>query len=379
MNRVTTMRAMRLAALVVPVLVAACGRNGDANAADADGVTATIGTNDLARAATATLRAGVPLSGALEPKVQVVVGAPLAEQLVTMLVNEGDVVQQGQPLARFRDDVLRVAAASARADVATGRAQVNVAVAESTRSEALLAEGAIARRDRDNALVALESARARLALAESQAASAQDRLDMATVKAPVAGVVSQRHAQAGDRVDFGKPVVTIVDNRVLQLEASVEARWLSGLRVGREVRLTLAQGGGDTILGRIARINPVADPATRQVRIYVDVPNRGNLVGGLFVSGRALMEEVRGAVAVPKPAVRLEGEAREPVIYAVAGGRVARRTVALGVEDADQGLVQVRSGVAAGDTVIVGPVDGIADGTRVEIAGTTADSARTRR
>ena len=375
------MRAMRVLVLAVPVLVAACGGDGrDANAAAAQGATATIGASDLAQATTATLRSGVPLSGALEPKVQVVVGAPLAEQLVEMFVNEGDVVRQGQPLARFRDDVLRVAAASGRADVATAHAQVNVAVAESTRAVALFAEGAIARRDHDNAMVSLESARARLALAESQAASAQDRLEMATVRAPVTGIVSQRHAQAGDRVDFGKPVLTIVDNRTLQLEASVEARWLSGLRPGREVRLTLAQGGaGDTILGRIARINPVADPATRQVRVYVEVPNRGNLVGGLFVSGRALLEQVQRAVAVPTAAVRLEGEERTPVVYLVSGGRVVRRPVVLGVEDPDQALVQVRSGVVPHDTVIVGQVDGLADGTRVEVAGSAPAAAPAKR
>jgi RND family efflux transporter MFP subunit len=264
--------------------------------------------------------------------------------------------------------------------VATAHAQVNVAVAESTRAVALFAEGAIARRDHDNAMVSLESARARLALAESQAASAQDRLEMATVRAPVTGIVSQRHAQAGDRVDFGKPVLTIVDNRTLQLEASVEARWLSGLRPGREVRLTLAQGGaGDTILGRIARINPVADPATRQVRVYVEVPNRGNLVGGLFVSGRALLEQVQRAVAVPTAAVRLEGEERTPVVYLVSGGRVVRRPVVLGVEDPDQALVQVRSGVVPHDTVIVGQVDGLADGTRVEVAGSAPAAAPAKR
>ena len=346
------------------------------SASTAEAPAATIGVSDLAVARTATLRAGVPLSGALEPKVNVTLGAPLAEQLVVVFVEEGDRVRAGQPLARFRDDVLRVAAASARADMATGRAQVNVAVAESTRAETLFAEGAIARRDRDNALVALESARARLALADAQLASAEDRLATATLTAPVRGVVSQRHAQAGDRVDFGKPVITIVDNSVLQLVASVEARWVTQLRVGRRVLLSVTNLDGDTIAGRIARINPTADPATRQVRLYVEVPNRGNLVGGLFVSGRALLEEVRGAVAVPRAGVRLEGESRTPVVYLVTGGRVARREVTLGVEDAELGLVQVTAGVVPGDTVIVGPVDNVADGTRVEVAGAAAAPVR---
>jgi RND family efflux transporter MFP subunit len=348
--------------------LAACGRGGSGASAETV-VSVTLGASDLALVQTTTLRSGVPLSGALEPKVTVEVGAPIAEQLLEVFVNEGDAVRAGEPLVRFRDDVLKAAAASARADLATARMQASVAVQESTRAQTLLAEGAISPRDRDNALVGLEQARARQALTEATLANAQDRLENSTVKSPISGVVSKRWAQAGDRVDFGKPVITIVNTSVLQLEASVDARWAMSLRVGRPVALTVANMEHDTIVGRISRINPTADAATRQVRIYVDVPNPGRLVGGLFVSGRALLEEVRGALAVPQPAVRLEGEARTPVVYVVKGDRVARRTVALGVEDPDRGLVQITRGLQAGERVIVGPVDRLADGTRVEITG----------
>jgi RND family efflux transporter MFP subunit len=369
------MRGYGVVALLLAGALAACGR-GDGRTASAETVASvTLGASDIVPAQTATLRAGVPLSGALEPKVQVDVGAPIAEQLAEVFVNEGEAVRQGQPLVRFRDDVLKAAEASARADVATARMQASVAVQESTRAQTLLAEGAISPRDRDNALVALEQARSRQALAEATLANAQDRLESSTLKAPVAGVVSKRWVQAGDRVDFGKPVISIVNTSVLQLEASVEARWAMALRVGRPVALTVANLEHDTILGRISRINPTADPATRQVRLYVDVPNPGRLVGGLFVSGRALLEEIRGAVGVPKAAVRLEGDQRAPVVYVVSGDRVSRRSVVLGVEDQDRGLVQVTSGVQAGERVIVGPVDRVSDGMRVEIAAPQPPSA----
>ena len=337
----------------------------------------TLGAADIARAERATVTSGVPLSGPLAPKVSVTVGAPVAEQIVEMFVDEGSAVRREQPIARFRDDVLRASAASARAEVATTRMAVAIAVAESTRAAALFREGAIARRDHDNALLATESARARFALAEAQAASADDRLETATLKAPVSGVVSELHAQAGDRVDFGKPVISIVDNRVLELEASVEAQWLRELRIGRLVRLTLSQGGGDTIMGRIARINPSADPATRQVRIYVDVPNgAGRLVGGLFVSGRAEVAQARDVVTVPAAAVRREGERQETVVYVVARQIVARRPVTVGLRDAERGLVEIRRGLEPGEVVIVGPVENLADGMRVEFAGQGPDSSR---
>jgi len=350
----------------------ACSGKGEAETPADSGVApeVTLGAADVATVATASLREGVPLSGALLPKVNVTVGAPVAEQVAEMFVDEGVAVRQGQPLARFRDEVLRAAAASAQADLTRAQLAVRVGVTDSARSETLFREGAIARRDYDNALVALESTRAQLALAQAQAASANDRLETATLRAPVSGVVSERHIQAGDRVDFGKPVLDIVDTRVLQLEASVPAQSLGALRVGREAALVTTSG--DTVSGRIARINPTADPATRQVRVYVDVPNgAGRLVGGLYVSGRAIVREANEAVAVPRRAVRVEGEDRTTVVYVVRGGVIARVRVQLGIEDADQGLVQVVSGLAAGDTVVVGPVEGLAEGTRVQVAGAT--------
>jgi len=356
-----------LALASVAVLASCGGKKDSATPASATNVaTATLGASDLVPAVRTTLVEGVPLSGPLAPKVSVVVGAPIAEQLAEVFVNEGDPVRQGQPIARFRDDVLRANAQSARAELQTATTQVRVAAAESTRAEALFAEGAIARRDHDNALLSLETAHSRAALSASQVASADDRLETATVKSPVTGIVSLRSAQAGDRVDFGKPIMTIVNNSVLQLEASVEARWLGELRIGRPVRLTVASMH-DTIIGRISRINPTADPATRQVRLYVDIPNPGTLVGGLYASGRALVREAADAVAVPRAAVRREGNNGEPVIYVVVSGVIARRTVTLGIEDSDRGLVQVTRGVEAGDQVIVGPVDGLADGMRVDV------------
>ena len=371
--------------IAAAVSVAGCGaKRANSNAAgeavaQAAPNTATLNPNDVAVARRQTLRSGIPLNGALEPKVKVTVGAPLAEQLLEVYVNEGDRVQLGQPLARFRDQVLQAAAAYARADVQSQRMNVRVAEAESARAVALFSEGAIAQRDRDNALAALEAARARLSLSESQAANSEDRLKTATLTAPAAGVISKRYAQAGDRVDNGKPVFELVDTRVLQLSASVPTEWLPELRVGRVVSLTIAQLDSSHVSGQIARINPTADPATRQIQIYVDVPNTGErLVGGLFASGRVVTREVRDAVAVPREAVRYEGERRIPYLYVVSNGKIARRQVAVGVADDDLSLVEITSGVAPGETVIVGPIEGLADGTPVEIGGLGAGARGTR-
>ena len=374
--RVMKRIGLTVAAALVAALSTACGGKSDGPQAENAPAKMTLGASDVGVAIRTTVQEGVPVSGVLGPKVDITVGAPLAEQVVEMFVDEGQAVRQGQPLLRFKDEVVRAAANSARADVATQQMQVTIAVAESTRSEALLREGAVAPRDRDNVILAVNTARGRLALAEAQAATAEDRLATSTLRAPAAGVISKRYLQAGDRVDMGKPVLGIVDTRVLQLTASVPIENVGQLRLGLPVSLRAAQLDSTRVSGRISRINPTADEATRQVRVYVDVPNgSGRLMGGLFVSGRVLVREAGNAVAVPRLALRHEGEGRTPVVYVIAAGKVARRVVTIGITDEDAGLVQVTSGVQAGDVVVVGPVEGLTDGAPAEVLGPAADSS----
>jgi membrane fusion protein (multidrug efflux system) len=233
--RVMTRFGLTVTAALAAALSTGCGGKADGAQAENAPTKITIGASDVGTAVRTTVQTGVPVSGALEPKVDITVGAPLAEQVVETFVDEGQAVQQGQPLLRFKDEVVRAAANSARADVATQRMQVSIAVAESTRAEALLREGAVSPRDRDNVVLALNAARGRLALSESQAASAEDRLATSTLRAPAAGVISKRFLQAGDRVDMGKPVMSIVDTRVLQLTASVPIENVGQLRLGLPV------------------------------------------------------------------------------------------------------------------------------------------------
>ncbi len=109
----------------------------------------------------------------------------------------------------------------------------------------------------------------------------------------------------------------------------------------------------------------MVDPATRQVRIYVGVPNpdRG-LVAGLFAEGRVATDTKR-AVAIPVTAVDSRGTT--PKVHRVKGGRVAEVNVHLGMRDEAAELVEVQSGLAQGDTLLLGSAQGVTPGTRVRV------------
>ncbi len=121
--------------------------------------------------------------------------------------------------------------------------------------------------------------------------------------------------------------------------------------------------------GRVARVNAAVDPATRQVKVYVTVPNRGGrLMGGLFASGRVVLREVKGAVAVPLTALRRDAAGKTYVLI-VESGHIARRDVAPGATDEQASLVQITAGLTGGETVVLGAASGLEPGQPVTIAG----------
>ncbi|HEY5219109.1 MAG TPA: hypothetical protein VIJ16_04830, partial [Gemmatimonadaceae bacterium] len=122
---------------------------------------------------------------------------------------------------------------------------------------------------------------------------------------------------------------------------------------------------GRVFTGHITRVNPTADPTTRQVGILARIPNSGNaLVGGLFAEGR-VATETRQAPVVPISAVDEHGI--RPLVMALRQGKVTSVTVELGIRDNVAETVEIRSGLSAGDTILVGAARGLSPGTPVKV------------
>jgi membrane fusion protein, multidrug efflux system len=150
----------------------------------------------------------------------------------------------------------------------------------------------------------------------------------------------------------------------MRLEASVPSDDLSYLRIGATVEFTV-RGYEQRFQGKITMIAPQADPVTRQVPIYVSIPNvGGRLVAGLFAEGRVVSQSAEGLV-VPLNAVNMTGSS--PWVLRVNEGKTERVDVKLGLQDPRAERVQVVSGVNDGDTLLRGAAQGIAPGTPVAV------------
>ena len=154
----------------------------------------------------------------------------------------------------------------------------------------------------------------------------------------------------------------------MRLEGSVPSDDLKTLRVGVVVEFTV-RGYDRSFQGRIERIAPQADATTRQVPIYVSIPNEGGrLLAGLFAEGRVVSQSAEGLV-VPLNAVNTI-DASKPWVLRVTGGKTEKVAVMLGLRDPRSERVQIASGLSEGDTLLRGAAQGITPGTSVQVNAT---------
>ncbi|HEY3568058.1 MAG TPA: efflux RND transporter periplasmic adaptor subunit [Thermoanaerobaculia bacterium] len=366
----TVLLLLALLLLTTPACHKAADKKAAANAAPQPIL---LGPEDTAVVARSTVQSGPALTGTLTAEQQASVRAQIAGSVLTVTAEPGQAVRKGQVLARLDSAALTEAYNSARVAVTSARNNVALNQRELDRQRALLQAGAVAQRAVETAQQNLTGARATLAQYEAQLASAEKQLGYTSVTAPFSGIVSERPVSAGDVVQPGTALYTIVDPSILQLEAAVPAEQLAQLQVGSPVVFTVTGYGNHAFRGQVTRINPSADPTTRQVRVYSEIPNPGNnLVAGLYAEGRIESESRTGLVV---PTAAIDRRLAKPAVLLVRDGKVARVDVDLGLADDREQKVEVRRGVQAGDVVLLGAAQSIQPGTPVRLAPAVQQAA----
>ena len=351
------------------MVLAGCGR--DSDAAQPKGPTEVlVGPESVEILATREVASGPTLSGTLTAEREATVNAQVAGNVLQVTADRGQAVRAGQTLGRIDDSAIRDAVISAQSGVRSAQISVTTAQRNAERSATLNQAGAVADRDLELARTQLATGQAQLADARTRLAQARKQQENTVITAPISGIVSARPVSAGDVVQPGAPLFTIIDPRSMRLEGSVPAEQLGALRVGTPVRFTVNGYPGRTFVGTIQRISPAADPATRQIPVVVTLPNDdGVLVSGLFAEGR-VEATARQAVTVPAAAVDERGVT--PTVLRVRGGKTERVPVRVGTRDTSTDRVEVISGVAAGDTILVGGAATTTPGTPVRIRAAAA-------
>lgn len=377
------MRTMKMAAvsvaanksvrLLLPLLIAGtvaagCGGKGEeAGEEKKEAKVMVLGAHDVALAETAPLEIGVSISGTLEPHKLVDVNAQITGKISGVWADEGSVVSQGQRLAVLEGEGLRSQLAGARSAVEAAQASLDLARQRMEATEQLFATGAVSKIERDNTRNAVQGAESQLRTAQAQVAVLSEQAGRTVVTSPLSGRVSARYVNEGEAVTAGRKLYTVVNTAILELKGQVASDQVGDIRVGQKVSLTLSGAPNKKIQGTVARIDPLADPQTRQVSVYVQVQNTDDaLVGGQFATGTILTGGGKSGLVIPAAAVHMRGET--PYAYVIERGQLAERELKLGQSNEAEGIVEVLAGIRGGEYVITTPSPSIEPGTPVRLA-----------
>lgn len=358
--------APAIAALGITLAVSACGGSAEpaTTAQPNDAAVVLLAPENITTVTTGQISSGPVISGQLTPAREATIRAQVGGSLVALTVDRGQSVRAGAEVARISARDLEATRSSAAAAVQSATSALQTAKSEAERTRALVKGGALAARDLEQVENSVAGADAQLAAARSRLTSVEQQLDDTSVKAPFAGVVSTRPASIGDVVAPGTELLTIIDPSSMRLEALVPSDQVPQLRPGAKVHFTIRGAPGD-FTGTVDRINPTADPVTRQVSCFVTLPNTGGrLIAGLFAEGRVDSVQRQGIV-IPLSAVNETGV--RPLVTRVRDGKAELVPIALGPRQIDTEQVEVTEGLQEGDVLILGSAKTVAAGTPIRV------------
>jgi len=337
-------------------------------------------------------------TGYVTPRRRATVSTQITGTLTQVLIEEGDRVEKGQVLARLEDNALRAALGAARANLASAQAQVASAQAllaqaqaDERRQAELLASGMVTRQSGEQArtavatnLAQLDARRREVDAANAQLTQAQVNFDYTVVRAPFAGVVTEKAAQVGEIVSplsagggFTRTGVgTIVDMDSLEVEVDVSQAYIGQVQANMPAEAVLDAYPDWKIPAHVIAIVPAADrgKGTVKVRIALEqkdarlVPDIGVRVSFLAKKADAAQAQApRGTLVPAESVVQRDGH---PVVFVVVDGKAMLHTVTPDPQDVGA-MKSIPAGIAVGDRVVRSPPPSLRDGAQVQAEDAT--------
>jgi len=324
----------------------------------------------------ADLDSTLQISGSLAPQTRVAILAKMSGTLSSVNVQIGDRVRQGQVVATLdrREIDAQVDAATAAVNVAgagveSAEATLANAMQEYERSQNLFDKGAVPRQRLDGAETAKRGASAQRDLAKANLAQSEAALRRArelqrdaTLTSPIDGVIVERNYDPGTLAGPGdKSIVVVADLRVMKLEAGVSELEAGRLRVGMPARVVVQARPGMVFDGRLAAIAPEVDARNRHFAIEVRTANTGQLLSGMYATATIPVARAQQAVSAPVNAIGTRDGRR--VAFKIENAIVREIPVTEGLSNGT--LVQISSGLQAGDTIVADVRRDVTPGTKV--------------
>lgn len=291
-----------------------------------------------------------------------------------LFVEEGDRVAAGMVLARLDMNELAAQVMQAEGQVLQAKATLEQNELNFQRMSALYQQNAVSAQTLDSARTQRDLAMGGLQAAQGNFLLLKARLDNANILSPLSGVVIRRHVQAGAFSKAGIAIFTVADTSTLLAKAVVGEAQITELALGKSVNVKVDALKGQEFKGTITRLSPAAVVPTRTFTAEVSIPNPDDLIKvGMFATAEVVGQERKNVLAVPESALVMR-EDQKTVFLVTAENRVVQKVLKLG--DAAGGWVEVLSGLAEGDRIVVGGQHKLKDGSSIRLGGAGGQQAK---
>ena len=336
---------------------------------------------EVGKPTTGDISAQLNIVGNLIGEATVDVVPRTAGRLVSVNVKLGDRVARGQLIAKIEDQEVNEQVKQAEASYAVAQATIRQREADLKfseinleRSKNLFQRQLLPRQSLDDAEARQSASAAQLDLSRAQFSQAEARLEElriakgnTSIVSPVNGFVGKRNADPGAWASSQTPVVSVVDISSVRLVANVVERDLRLVNAGDPAQVEVDAFPGESFKGRIARVAPVLDPATRTAEIEIEVPNAGfRLKPGMYARMSVTIESRTGATLVPKSSI-VDYDGKRGVFTMTSDNKAQFVPIEIGIEDENR--VEARSGVASSDTFVTGGASSLRNGDTLVLAG----------
>lgn len=365
-----------LIALPVLLLAAACAKGPDkAAATTAAPKPLLVSTEDVLTVKNAAIASGPAVIGSVQPERRADLRAEVSAIVMQVVRENGDVVRRGDLLVRLDDTSIRDALASAEAAARSAEQAAEQARRQYERMKTLRGSGMASAQALDDAEGRRNSAVADLEAAKTRVVAARQQLARTEVRAPFDGIVSDRKVSAGDTAQIGKELLKVIDPATMRFEGMVSADQIGAVKAGQPVSFRVNGYGEQEFAGKVRRVNPSANPTTRQVEVLVDFAGqKAPRLAGLYAEGRV---ETESASTLTLPATAIVREGDKASAWVVKDGKLAKVPLQLGERDPRTGEWAVAAGVAEGQQVIRHPNSALKDGQLVQASPAKSSETKT--
>ncbi|MDE2428080.1 MAG: efflux RND transporter periplasmic adaptor subunit [Burkholderiales bacterium] len=360
--------------LSVALILTACNKDGkDQTKAGAAASAVAVASDkplmvtqeDLYVVQNSAFASGPVITGSIQPERKADLRSELSSVVLQVYKENGEAVKRGDLLVRLDDTAIRDALTSATEAARASSQSFDQAERQFQRLKTLRASGMASTQQLEDAEIHRNNAQSDLVAAKSKTAQARQQLQRTEVRAPFDGIVSERKVSPGDTAQIGKELVKVIDPTSMRFEGLVSADKVNSVKIGQPVTFHVNGYGEQEFNGKVKRVDPAANPVTRQVEVLVAFADSNTpRVSGLYAEGR-IEAGTTQTLMIKNTALIKDGD--KAYAWRIKDGILKKISLIIGERDPRHGDYVVRHGLAVGDKLVRNPMSTLKDGQKVKM------------